>query len=55
LFAQEIVLEIKSAITGIIGNIAILYRQNPEPERRKIKMIIRQKGVCYLMFMAGLN
>jgi len=39
LFAQEIVLATKSAIIGIIGNIAILYRQNPEPQRRKIKMI----------------
>jgi RNA-binding protein YhbY len=36
LFAQEIVLEIKSAITGIIGKVMIFYRQHPEPEKIKI-------------------
>jgi RNA-binding protein YhbY len=25
-------------VVGIIGNIAILYRQHPEPELRKIKV-----------------
>jgi RNA-binding protein len=28
----------KSEVVGIIGNIAIFYRQNPEPEKRKIKI-----------------
>jgi RNA-binding protein len=27
-----------SELIGLIGNIAILYRQNPEPEKRKIKI-----------------
>ena len=28
----------KSEVAGIIGNIAIFYRQNSEPEKRKIKI-----------------
>ena len=28
----------KSELVGLIGNIAILYRQHPEPEKRKIKI-----------------
>lgn len=28
----------KSHLVGIIGNIAILYRQQPDPEKRKIKI-----------------
>jgi RNA-binding protein len=28
----------KSEFIGLIGNIAILYRQNPKPEKRKIKI-----------------
>jgi RNA-binding protein len=28
----------KSEVVGIIGNIVILYRQHPEPEKRKIKV-----------------
>jgi RNA-binding protein len=28
----------KSELVGIIGNIAIFYRQHPEPEKRKIKI-----------------
>jgi RNA-binding protein len=27
-----------SEVVGIIGNIAILYRHHPEPEKRKIKI-----------------
>jgi len=27
----------KSELVGLIGNIAILYRQHPDPEKRKIK------------------
>jgi RNA-binding protein len=28
----------KSEMVGLIGNIAIFYRQNPEPEKRKIRI-----------------
>lgn len=28
----------KSEVVGIIGNIAIFYRQHPEPEKREIKI-----------------
>ncbi len=28
----------KSELVGLIGNIAILYRQHPKPEMRKIKV-----------------
>ncbi len=28
----------KSELAGIIGNIAIFYKQHPEPEKRKIKL-----------------
>jgi RNA-binding protein len=39
---KEISLEIaqttKSDVAGIIGNIAIFYRQHPQPELRKIKV-----------------
>jgi RNA-binding protein len=28
----------KSEVVGIIGNIVIIYRQQPEPEKRKIKL-----------------
>lgn len=39
---KEISAEIAQATTseavGIIGNIAIFYRQHPEPEKRKIKI-----------------
>ena len=37
--SAEIAQATKSEVVGIIGNIAILYRQHPESERRKIKMI----------------
>jgi RNA-binding protein len=36
--SAEIAQNTKSEVVGIIGNIAILYRQNPEPEKRKIKI-----------------
>jgi len=35
--SEEIAMTTKSELVGLIGNIAILYRQNPEPEKRKIK------------------
>lgn len=36
--AAEIASVTKSEIAGIIGNIAIFYRQQPQPELRKIKI-----------------
>lgn len=36
--AEEIATVTKSEVVGIIGNIAILYRQHPQPEKRKIKV-----------------
>ena len=36
--SAEIALATKSDVIGLVGNIAILYRQNPEPDKRKIKM-----------------
>jgi RNA-binding protein len=35
--AEEIAALTKSGVAGIIGNIVIIYRQHPEPEKRKIK------------------
>ncbi len=34
----EIAQATKSELVGLIGNIAIFYRQNPAPEKRKIKI-----------------
>lgn len=34
----EIAVVTKSEVVGIIGNIAIFYRQHPLPEMRKIKL-----------------
>lgn len=36
--SEEIAQATKSELVGLIGNVAILYRQNPDPEKRKIKM-----------------
>lgn len=36
--SQEIAGQTKSELVGLIGNIAIFYRQNPNPEKRKIKL-----------------
>jgi len=36
--SQEIAGKTKSELIGLIGNIAIFYRQHPEPEKRKIKI-----------------
>ena len=36
--SEEIAKATKSEMVGLIGNIAILYRQNPNPEKRKIKI-----------------
>jgi len=36
--SEEIAQATKSEVVGLIGNIAILFRQNPNPERRKIKV-----------------
>jgi len=35
--AQELAGLTKSEMVGLIGNIAIFYRQHPNPEKRKIK------------------
>jgi RNA-binding protein len=37
--SKEIEQSTKSEVVGIIGNIAIFYRQHPQPELRKIKGI----------------
>jgi RNA-binding protein len=36
--SSEIAQATKSDVVGIIGNIAIFYRQHPQPEKRKIKI-----------------
>jgi RNA-binding protein len=36
--SEEIAKTTKSELVGLIGNIAIFYRQHPEPEKRKIKI-----------------
>ncbi len=36
--SQDIAGKTKSELVGLIGNIAIFYRQNPNPEKRKIKL-----------------
>jgi len=37
--AAEIAAATKSELIGLIGNIAIFYRQHPDPEKRKIKLV----------------
>jgi RNA-binding protein len=36
--SSQIAQSTKSDLVGLIGNIAILYRQHPESEKRKIKI-----------------
>lgn len=36
--SEEIAKATQGEIVGLIGNIAILYRQNPNPEKRKIRI-----------------
>jgi RNA-binding protein len=36
--SEDIAKATKSEVVGIIGNIAVLYRQHPAPEKRKIKI-----------------
>ena len=36
--SEEIAQATKSELVGLIGNIAILYRRQPDPEKRKIKL-----------------
>jgi RNA-binding protein len=36
--SEEIALATESELIVLIGNIAIFYRQHPEPEKRKIKI-----------------
>ena len=37
--SEEIADITKSELIGLIGNIAIFYRQHPNPEKRKIKIL----------------
>jgi RNA-binding protein len=39
-FAQELATRSKAELIGVIGNIAIMYRQNPDPEKRKIRLTV---------------
>jgi len=36
--SEEIANATRSELVGLIGNVAILYRQHPDPEKRKIKL-----------------
>jgi len=36
--SEEIARATKSELVGLIGNVAILYRRNSDPEKRKIKL-----------------
>jgi RNA-binding protein len=36
--SEEIAKATKSELVGLIGNIAILYRQHPQSEKRKVKL-----------------
>ena len=38
--AQELATRSKAELIGVIGNIAIVYRQNPDPEKRKIRLTV---------------
>ena len=38
LLAAEIGVKTDSALAGLIGNVAILYRPNPIPEKRKVQL-----------------
>ena len=42
--SAEIAQATKSELVGIIGNIAIFYRQNPAPEKRKINTKLLSKN-----------
>lgn len=35
---EQIVAELGPALIGIVGNIAILYRQQPDPDRRRVEL-----------------
>ncbi len=35
---EEIVLSTGSQVAGMVGHVAILFRQHPDPEKRKIKL-----------------
>jgi RNA-binding protein len=39
--AAEIAEKSGSALAGLIGNLAILYRPHPEPDKRRIRLPIR--------------
>lgn len=40
--ARKLSLEAKADLVGLIGNTAILYRENPDPEKRVIRLPKRQ-------------
>ena len=42
--SKEIAKATKSEQVGLIGNIAILYRQQPDPEKRKFKISNKEKS-----------
>lgn len=35
---EEIAQATRSQVAGMVGHVAILYRQHPDPEKRKIKL-----------------
>lgn len=37
-FSEKISKETNSSIVGLIGHIAVFYRTNPDPEKRKIQL-----------------
>ena len=37
-FSEQISQNLEAELVGLIGNICILYKQNPEPKKRKIKL-----------------
>jgi RNA-binding protein len=43
--SEDLVAASGSALVGLIGNIAILYRQQADPQRRKINLPRDQAGV----------
>ena len=36
--AAELAEKCDAGLAGLIGNVAILYRQNPDPKKRKVKL-----------------
>ena len=36
--SEQIATELGAALIGIVGNVAIFYRQQPDPDRRRIEL-----------------